>query len=140
MFGARRVGQYGHEYRERPVLDDAGLARLEQECGVRLPDELRAFLQTVHGGGAGPGYGFHVRGEPAKAARPFPYARGDFEALISRRREDRYASLSMTGEDDDDDWPPGPGFVSISEHGCGVTDVIVVTGEFAGSIWCCDMA
>jgi hypothetical protein len=42
-------------------------------------------------------------------------------------------------EDDDEDWPPGPGFLPIAHHGCGVFDVIVVTGEQRGLIWWCDM-
>ncbi len=140
VFGSRRVGNDGHAYREQPVLDDAGLAHLEAASGVALPDEVRSFLQRLHAGGAGPGYGLHVFGDPARTARPFPYGRSDFDALIARRRHERYACLALTEEHPDDEWPPGPGFVSIAQHGCGVTDVLVVTGELTGSIWCCDMA
>jgi hypothetical protein len=141
VFGARRVGAHGHDYRERPVLDAQGLARLEAECGVALPDELREFLQTIHGAGPGPGYGLDVWGDPARSVRPFPYAMADLVALVARRRDDRFASLPMPDDDDDDGcWPPGHGFVAIAHHGCGAYDVIVVTGELRGTVWCCDMA
>jgi hypothetical protein len=43
-------------------------------------------------------------------------------------------------DEDDDGWPPGAGFVELASLGCGVTDVVVVTGELRGTVWCCDMA
>lgn len=139
VFGARRVGNYGHQYRERPVLSADAVADLEADYGVTLPAELRAFLQTVHSGGPGPGYGFALRGERTRAVRSFPYTMKDFDALMGRRQQDRYASLPMQ-DDDDNDWPPGYGFLSIAEQGCGATDALIVSGELSGTVWCCDMA
>jgi hypothetical protein len=141
VHGARRVGPHGHDYQERPVLDDEGIARLQAKYGAPLPDELVEFLRGVHGGGAGPGYGFELWGEPARAARPFPYSSEDAATLMARSRDDRYASLPLTDEgDSDDSWPPGFGFLTIAHQGCGAFDVIVVTGELRGTVWCCDMA
>jgi hypothetical protein len=140
VFGARRVGQFGHEYRESPALDAKGLAQMEAELQVTLPDDLRAFLTAVHGGGPGPGYGFDVWGEAVKTVRPFPYTMADVARLDERRRTDRYASLELTDEDGDESWPPGPGFLALAHHGCGVFDTLIVTGELRGTVWCCDMA
>lgn len=143
VFGAG--GRDGHGYRERPRLDAAHLEHLEKRHGIALPEELRAFLRSVHGGGPGPGYGLFI-GEPApgtsRAAAPFPYDDRDAAELMVRRQTDRYAGLPLVDDpsgSDDELWPPGPGFVSLSHHGCGSFDVIVVTGAERGRIWFCDM-
>ena len=138
VFGAR--GKDGHNYRETPPLSDEGIARLERDCGVTLPEELAAFVRYVHSGGAGPGYGFDLWGEP-RCARPFPYSMANFTELVERRKSQRGASLPL-GDDDDPDacWPPGPGFLAVAHLGCGVYDAIVSTGELRGTMWCCDMA
>jgi hypothetical protein len=136
VFGAG--GEHGHGYRQLPALTAAGLTRLEQTLGVAVPDELGSFLTTVHGGGAGPGYGFEVEcdGRPRpKRALPFPFDESAARASIAGGS----AALEIPDEDEDDDWPPGPGFVPIAHHGCGVFDVIVVTGDQRGLIWWCDM-
>jgi SMI1 / KNR4 family (SUKH-1) len=141
VFGARRVGDHGHAYRECPVLDASAVARLEADCGATLPDEVRAFLTKVHGGGPGPGYGLDVWGEPPKASRPFPFTRADFDALVARWAAGERANLPMTDDEDPDScWPPGTGFLPIAHLGCGVYDAVAVNGELAGTIWCCDMA
>ena len=132
---------YGHDYREQPAMSPAQIAALEVVQGFTFPDELCAFLECVHGGGPGPGYWFAADTMPGpRAARPFPYGRAEHADLLARRASDRYASLDIVEDGDDSFWPPGDGFLPIAEHGCGVTDVIVVTGELRGQIWCCDMA
>jgi hypothetical protein len=142
VFGAKRAGKHGHEYREQPALDAEGLSQLEAECGATLPDDMRDFLANVHSGGPGPGYGLEIWGEPAKAKRPFPFALADFDDVLARRQKEQSPFLPMSDEDDEDDdcWPPGSGFVALVQHGCGVFDVVIVTGDLRGSVWCCDMA
>jgi hypothetical protein len=138
-FGAAEP--HGHGYRELPRLEAAGVARLESAFDIELPSELRAFLMDVHGGGAGPGYGFFIEApcKTTRPGRPFPYGAGDvaaFTAGSARRAE----GLPLVDDpDDDDDWPPGSGFVAIAHHGCGCIDVIVTAGEQRGLIWFCDM-
>ncbi len=126
----------GHGYIEKPPLDDAALARLEAEYRITLPEELRAFVRTVHSGGPGPGYGLGLWGDPAKLPEPFSYTHADFEQLSVTRRENHYATLPDVSNDPDEDaWPPGNGFLSLSHQGCGVFDVIIVTGPLRGSVW-----
>lgn len=136
VFGAGT--SYGHGYNERPVLSERDLVGLEQ--GFRLPREARAFLTTVHGGGTGPGYGLDVfRHE--RSAEPFPLTQADIAALAGRRKRERlpYLGLDLPDDEEDEEWPPGPGFVSLAHHGCGIYDVLVVAGEQRGLVWCCDM-
>jgi hypothetical protein len=143
---ARRVhGAYpghGHDYVEKPPLTADGLALFETEHRVTLPEDLRAFLQTVHGGGPGPGYGFQLWGNPHKLGQPFPYTPADFAALLELKRTNRYATLPDNAEDlpGDDDYPPGNGFLQLSHQGCGVFDVLIVTGPLRGSVWFYDRA
>lgn len=134
VFGA--AGVHGHGYRRAPTRDEASL---DAAFGALLPAEVRAFLAHVHGGGAGPGYGLDVWAEP-RASSPFPYGTAHARALIERGATERSPSLPLVDDDDDDSWPPGPGFVALAHQGCGVYDVIVVTGEQRGFVWCCDMA
>lgn len=133
---------FGHDYAQRPPLSAEDLSRFEAEHRVALPEELRAFLRGVHGGGPGPGYGMDLRGNPNKLQRPFPFTRADFDELMARRRTDRWAFLRdpepEAGEGEDDDYPPGNGFLQLSHQGCGVFDVLVVTGELRGSVWAYD--
>jgi SMI1/KNR4 family protein SUKH-1 len=133
-FGDRVPGMITSERtRIQPPLDADGIARIERAHGVTLPDELAAFLTTIHGGGPGPGEGLVIPDRPrSRTARPFPYG----AAEIARGA----GPLPLVDEDTDDDWPPGPGFIELAHLGCGVFDVIVVTGEQRGQMWCCDMA
>ncbi len=133
---------HGHDYVEKPALSEAELAHLEAHYRVSLPEELRAFLLDVHSGGPGPGYGFGLGGNPEKAAQPFPYTVEDFNALLELKRENRYATLPDTSEDSagDNDYPPGNGFLQLSHQGCGVFDVLIVTGPLRGSVWYYDSA
>jgi hypothetical protein len=129
---------FGHDYVEKPPLSADELSRFEAEHRVTLPDELRVFLRAVHSGGPGPGYGLALRGKPSKLERPFPFTRADFDELMVRRQTDRWAFLRDPvpgpGESADNDYPPGNGFLQLSHQGCGVFDVLVVTGELRGSV------
>jgi hypothetical protein len=126
----------------RPPLDAAGLARIEQLHATTLPDELAAFVTTIHGGGPGPGHEgiFIPEGPRTRTAQPFLYGTADVERLIARGGRGSNPSLPLPETYDEGDWPPGPGFLELAHHGCGVFDVIVVTGEQRGQMWSCDMA
>jgi hypothetical protein len=132
---------FGHDYVEAPPLSAEQLRAFEAEHRVTLPEELRAFLRVVHSGGPGPGYGMRLYGTPAKLERAFPFTRADFDALIERRRAERWAFLNdpePADDESDDDYPPGNGFLQLSHQGCGVFDVLIVTGELRGSVWAYD--
>lgn len=50
-------GALGHRWALEEPLTEEGLAELEGQIGVRLPDGYRTFLLHVAAGGAGPAYG-----------------------------------------------------------------------------------
>jgi len=144
IFGAKEP--FGHGYVRHPCLTAPQMSQLEASFGVELPDELRVLLSEVLGGGAGPGYGLSVAADAvllARRARPFPFSEELAQRVIAARisRSDPRASLDMPDDNapDDDDWPPGPGFIPIAHHGCGVFDVVVTTGPQRGLTWWCDM-
>ncbi|MFJ8255570.1 SMI1/KNR4 family protein [Streptomyces sp. NPDC094466] len=59
---SKMFGSLGHRWALEDPLADDGLAELEAQTGVRLPDDYRDFLTSVGAGGAGPAYGlFPVR-------------------------------------------------------------------------------
>ncbi len=146
VFGAGT--SFGHGYERRPTFTETEIVALEMSFGVELPTELRQFLSTVHGGGAGPGYGFFLTPDAvprARRSRPFPFGTSDARVVIARRLaggKTRWETLRAPNEDseEDDDYPPGPGFVPLAHQGCGVFDVIVVTGEQRGFMWWYDNA
>jgi len=131
-------------YKQAPPLSLTDLSKLEANFGVTLPGELRIFLTHVQSGGAGPGDGLFVcadREPLPRRSRPFPFD-DRVAQQISRARldgTDPWACAELPDEEEDDAWPPGPGFVPIAHHGCGVCDVIVTVGDQRGFIWCCDM-
>lgn len=139
--------QFGHRHKRRAPLSEQALAELEQSFGIELPSELRSFLQLVHSGGAGPGYGFHVESDAKplpQRARPFLFDTSVARDLIQQRLaggEGRWGSATGPDEEEDDEadeWPPGPGFVPIAHMGCGVFDVLVTVGEQRGFVWSVD--
>ncbi|MFD9622134.1 SMI1/KNR4 family protein [Streptomyces virginiae] len=50
-------GSHGHRWVLEDPLTDDGLADLEAQVGVRLPDDYRSFLTCMGAGGAGPACG-----------------------------------------------------------------------------------
>lgn len=136
-FGARVPGMITSDRVDtQPPLDAAGVARLEQAHGVALPDELLAFVTTIHGGGLGPGHeGLSIPDEPrVRSAKPFPYCVADVARLV-----DSSVALPPLDPREENEWPPAPGFIELAHHGCGVIDGIVVSGELRGQMWSHDM-
>ncbi|WP_097322225.1 SMI1/KNR4 family protein [Paractinoplanes atraurantiacus] len=129
MFGAG-----AHGFRLGPPLPESDVAAFEREHGVRLPEDYRAFITTIGNGGpgrwggAGPYYGLHPLHEwdlglwnettPAVLATPFPVEPG-------------HVLGSWVVADDEE---PYPGTVALSDQGCGLMSLLVVTGPGRGRI------
>lgn len=97
-----------HQWNTSPVSEEQ-LAAIETTAGA-LPEPWRTWLQTV-GTGAGPFYGVQPLPEDDvhRLATPFDHT---------------------VGED-----APLPGALMLTDHGCGMNDVLVLNGPYRGEVW-----
>ncbi|MCX0245132.1 SMI1/KNR4 family protein [Streptomyces drozdowiczii] len=158
-------GSLGHRWVLEDPLTDDGLAELEAQIGVRLPDGYRSFLTRVGAGGAGPAYGLfpvrRVRGrwrwegdgaelaDLAMLARPFPEHGPDpedLDALLAVRPEEEDFEEIEDFDDAIEAWDERwealmyapertAGAIVISHLGCAQREWLVISGPHRGSIW-----
>jgi hypothetical protein len=139
VFGAKQ-----HQYRNTPV-EERVLCEIEAELGVQLPAAYRDFLVNV-GTGAGPYYGVwgpteglaEVRdlavdyaadkGTQVNPASPFPLTTRDLLGIELRIAADDKAPWA------EHDWPCS-GCLPICQQGCTFWSVLVLAGEFSGTVW-----
>ncbi|KQX59547.1 MULTISPECIES: SMI1/KNR4 family protein [unclassified Streptomyces] len=158
-------GGFGHRWALEEPLTEEELATLEDQIGVRLPEEYRTFLRHVAAGGAGPAYGlFPVRraqdrwrweGDGADLAdlsllaEPFP-ARGPDPARLDELRARSPEEEDFAESDDFDDaleaWDEEwyalayapeltAGAVVVCHLGCAQREWLVLSGIHRGTIW-----
>ncbi|MFE5711496.1 SMI1/KNR4 family protein [Streptomyces sp. NPDC056501] len=158
-------GSLGHRWVLEDPLTHEGLAELEAQAGVRLPDDYRSFLTCVGAGGAGPAYGlFPVRrvqgrwrwegdgadlADLAMLAQPFPDHGPnpeDLDALLAVRPEeedfDEIEDFDDAIEAWDERWEAlmfaperTAGAIVISHLGCAQREWLIITGTHRGTIW-----
>jgi hypothetical protein len=132
-----------------PPVPATEVERFERANGVTLPDEYRAYVLRVSGGGFGPPYGLaSFLREPAATgptgyvshgalARPFLHRRPlmiarEMQRLGERRFREQYGALVGDGTDD--------GSLDLAHLGCGMALRLVVTGPERGNLWVDDRA
>lgn len=125
----------GTDYELEPPLSEAQVLAFEGEHGVVLPTDYRRFLLEVGSAGVGPGYGLNPLGDmqhlnreklPANfLAAPFP--------LIESFPEDSDSDESKSEDTSLDKWVTGA--FCLSHWGCGMYDLLVVSGVERGHIW-----
>ncbi|UZI32401.1 SMI1/KNR4 family protein [Streptomyces sp. VB1] len=158
-------GSLGHRWALEDPLAEDGLAALEEQIGVRLPDDYRNFLTSVGAGGAGPAYGlFPVRrvqgrwrwegdgadlADPTMLARPFPDHGPDPEdlaALLAVRPEEEEFEEIEDFDDAFEAWDERwgllmfapertAGAIVISHLGCAQREWLIISGTHRGTIW-----
>lgn len=153
-----KLAALGHRYELAPKLSMAELAEVEEQFGVKLPDDYRTFLLEVGSGGAGPGYGLFPLGREGGTwgwdgdgailtgdlRKPFPHTKEwnvSFEELAEGEDEDAYWAR-RDAWDDEVYWNPKEttGAICICHEGCAIRDWLVVTGAERGRIWLDDRA
>ncbi|HEX4512843.1 MAG TPA: SMI1/KNR4 family protein, partial [Polyangiaceae bacterium] len=129
------------------------MSAVEEQVGVRLPDDYRVFLLEVGAGGAGPGYGIFLLaradgwgwdGDGATLtgdlATPFPHA-NEWNVTFEEWDEEAEAEDAYWARrdvwNDDVYWHPKQttGAICICHEGCALRDWLVVTGPQRGMMW-----
>ncbi|WAU78471.1 SMI1/KNR4 family protein (plasmid) [Streptomyces sp. Qhu-G9] len=158
-------GSLGHQWALEEPLTHDGLAELEAQIGVRLPEEYRTFLLHVAAGGAGPAYGlFPVRcvqgrwrwegdgsdlADLSLLAEPFPEQGPDpktrDELLAQRPEEENFDEIEEFDdaiEAWDEKWDAlmfaperTAGAIVVSHRGCALREWLVISGSHRGTIW-----
>ncbi|MFE6872175.1 SMI1/KNR4 family protein [Kitasatospora sp. NPDC057692] len=163
-------GFHGHRFSLEDPLTEPELAEMEEQLGVRLPEDYREFLTHVGAGGAGPAYGvfplrrIHGRwrwdGDGAdlvdltRLSEPFPVQGPDPELV--RALQEKCPQEDDCEEDEDFDqawktwdeewgrvmWNPDRtvGAIVLCHLGCAYRQWLVVSGPERGRIWADDRA
>jgi hypothetical protein len=112
------------------ALSEKDLAMFEQERGVELPADYRAYLQIANGGAGPPEYGLCSLGSlpsdyglpPPDLSKPFPFTRSwiweDGESSPEGQQDDTQCGVLILGTD-----------------GCAQYWALVVNGPERGKIW-----
>ncbi|MFD8703749.1 SMI1/KNR4 family protein [Kitasatospora sp. NPDC059648] len=162
VFGARFQG-FGHDFLLEPPLSEAELTEAEEELGVILPPDYRAFLLEVGAGGAGPHYGVfplrrdeqgwhwledrRVRSHNALLGKPFPSV--EERARWAEELDAREPAMDSFSDEQsylaayrvwDDEWEKlndemTAGAICLSHEGCGYYTWLVMTGPERGTLW-----
>jgi hypothetical protein len=152
-----------HDYKLQPPIDKKLVFDFESATNIILPLDYRYFITEIGNGGAGPNYGLYpfqldrFGNEPAEwtrnfevevLAKPFPHRdswnlsssfweqQPDFESCKSWFEQE---ALTRKWEEQihenyyKDDLTNGT--IAISDLGCGMGQLLVVTGERKGTIW-----
>jgi hypothetical protein len=131
---------FQHEYRLEPFLTEEEVIAFETKHGIVLPTDYRRFLLEVGSCGAGPGYGLNQLGDVQHLhkgdlpstffALPFPLSEWlDITSNPKNLSEEELVS---------DDCVTGA--FCLSHWGCGMYDLLVVSGEEQGHVWMDDRA
>ncbi|MHC5933720.1 SMI1/KNR4 family protein [Nostoc sp.] len=139
-------GSESHEYQFKPCLSNKDIQVFESRYNITLPSEYRNFLLEIGNGGAGPGYGLsgllgieHEDVIPEKLyqenyeilSKPFPLteAWNDLDLIVKNNR----GFVANSDAYFDDKFIQGT--LTITNYGCGIYAMLVITGEQSGKIW-----
>ncbi|MEH2244611.1 SMI1/KNR4 family protein [Nostoc sp.] len=139
-------GSESHQYQFKPCLSNKDIQMFESRYNIILPSEYRNFLLEVGNGGVGPGYGLSglsgIENEdviPEKLyqenyeilSQPFPLteAWNDLDLIV--KNNTGFVANNDTYFDD----KFIQGTLTITNYGCGIYAMLVITGEQSGKIW-----
>ena len=134
--------KHGWEPQERnllsePVTEDF-VASFENCFSVRLPEEYRSFLLQVGDGGDGPGLYMRPLGAPFDDSLDWE------EGTVHRGLDDPNEMLRVPFlhqeavhiRPENLSAQTTSGALFLFDHGCALWDLLVVSGEETGNIWC----
>ncbi|MEH1906521.1 MAG: SMI1/KNR4 family protein [Nostoc sp.] len=139
-------GSESHEYQFKPCLSNKDIQVFESRYNITLPSEYRNFLLEIGNGGAGPGYGLSgllgIEHEDVILeklyqenyeilSKPFPLteAWNDLDLIVKNNQ----GFVANSDAYFDDKFIQGT--LTITNYGCGIYAMLVITGEQSGKIW-----
>jgi len=141
VFGASE-----HRYRLAPQRTEAEVAAIEHRCGIRLPEDYRAFLLCVGDGinadtecgGAGPGYGLYsvdtLLDVQDRIQKPFPLNHSILQ-VVELSQSDDYWPIWKDGSN-----RSRHGSLPLVHYGSGIYARLVLTGDARATVWIVDGA
>lgn len=138
-------GAASHRYTFNKCLSEEGIKRVEKENNIQLPPDYKEFIATIGDGGPGPGHGlfslqeamkdFKLASNPTiQLHKPFPYTTAwnaswindvDWdEETPSAALNDPYMDVSHIN-----------GTLQLVHAGYGCSNLLIVNGKEAGTIW-----
>lgn len=121
----KALRRLGEAVKLKPCLPLARVDAFEARNDVRLPEGFKRFITEIGNSGEGPIFqdwpGFDPEADwlndPAHWARPFVHP--------SRLKPEEVHANDV-------------GYINLGDYGCGIFDLLVVTGDEAGNIWWSD--
>jgi SMI1 / KNR4 family (SUKH-1) len=133
-------GSESHQYQLKPCLSNKDIQVFESKYNITLPSEYKNFLLEIGNGGAGPGYGLSGLSVISEElyqenyeilSQPFPFteAWNDLDLIVNNNTD------VVTTNDAYFDDKFIQGTLTITNYGCGIYGMLVITGEQSGKIW-----
>lgn len=139
-------GSESHQYQFKPCLSNKDIQVFESRYNIELPSEYKNFLLEIGNGGAGPGYGLSgLSGIESEDVIPEKVYRENYEILSKPfPLTEAWNDLDLIVKDNTDfvtnndayfDDKFIHGTLTITNYGCGIYGMLVITGEQPGKIW-----
>ncbi|MEH2053049.1 SMI1/KNR4 family protein [Nostoc sp.] len=140
-------GSESHQYQFKPCLSNKDIQLFESRYNIILPSEYRNFLLEIGNGGGGPGYGlyglsgieytedvilekeYHENYEILSKPFPLTEAWNDLDVIVKNNT----GFVANSDAYFDDKFIQGT--LTITNYGCGIYAILVITGEQSGKIW-----
>jgi len=147
-------GASSHQYKFNQSISIEALNQFEKKYEVELPKDYKAFVSEIGNGGAGPYYGIHPLQKDLGEFNPenkFDLLRFNFPHKEAWNWSNKiFAKFEELEESEDDEivyffdniyWEAycknelTQGSIYITEYGCALRFLLIITGEDKGKIW-----
>ena len=153
-YASLSLGITKHKFRLEPPLKEEEVLAFEEQWGISLPPDYRAFITSVGSSGAGPYYGLlplsqatlHLNCDDDATYKKvlgalFPLS----DKIYQYKKYDDWL-VEVGGENwherrfTPESWDPYQGTIAICHQGCTYFTVLVLNGPYRGAIWNIDEA
>ncbi|MBK8253484.1 MAG: tetratricopeptide repeat protein [Polyangiaceae bacterium] len=124
-----RFGASVHQYRWGKALAEEKIDDIEEEYGIEVPADYKAFLIHVAESGAGPYYGLL----PFDAPEQLQSLKGEFKHTRRYNPDTDAMNEAELAAFEGDETVAGT--IALAHMGCGYFSILVIRGPRAGSVW-----